>query len=72
MKTPTQLIRRAFRAGGKLLKNKAGQDLIEYALLAALVASLAIAIFPAIGSTDVLFSRAMSALSQALAATAGN
>jgi Flp pilus assembly pilin Flp len=62
----------AFGIVRKLLKDQAGQDLIEYALLVALVASLAVAIFPAIGSTAVLYSRAMSALSQALVATAGN
>jgi Flp pilus assembly pilin Flp len=62
----------ALGAARKLLKDQAGQDMVEYALLAAFVASLAVAIFPAIGSTAVLYSRAMSALSQALAATAGN
>jgi Flp pilus assembly pilin Flp len=55
-----------------LWRNKAGQDLIEYALLAGFVASLAVAVFPAIGATSVLFSRAMTALALALSATAAN
>lgn len=67
METPAR-IHRAFRAVRKLLKDQAGQDLIEYALLA----SLAIALFPAIGSTAGLYSHAMSALSLALSTTAGN
>jgi len=71
METPIA-IRWALGTMHKLLKDQAGQDLIEYALLVALVASLAIAIFPAIGSTSVLYSRAMSALSLALTTTAGN
>jgi hypothetical protein len=65
-------IHRAFRAFRKLLKDQAGQDLLEYALMGALVASLAIALFPAIGSTAALYSHAMSALSLALCTTAGN
>ena len=65
-------MRWALGAACKLWKDQAGQDLVEYALLVAFVASLAIAIFPAIGSTAVLYSHAMSALSLALTATAGN
>ena len=48
-----------------------GQDLIEYALLAAMVAAMAVALFPAIDSTSRLLSHAISALSVALSTTAG-
>jgi len=71
METPAP-IHRGFRTVRKLLKDQAGQDLMEYALLAALVASLAVAFVPAIGSTAAMYSRAMSALSLALSTTAAN
>jgi Flp pilus assembly pilin Flp len=63
---------RVWRRLCKLVSDKAGQDLIEYALLAALVAAMAVAVFPAIASTSTLYSRAMNALALALSSTAGN
>ncbi len=59
----------AFRIPGK---DQSRQDLVEYALLAGLAATLAIAVFPAIASTSALYSHAMNALSLALSSTAEN
>jgi len=54
-----------------LRTNRSGQDLLEYALLGGLVASCAIAIFPAIATTGGYFSHVMSVLSAAISQTAG-
>ena len=63
---------RALHALRNLGEDQSGQDLIEYALLAALVVSLTMAVFPAIASTSALYSHAMSALAAALSSTAAN
>ena len=67
-----KILHRAWYSLQNLTKDQSGQDLVEYALLCALLASLAVAVFPAIASTSVLFSQAINALSAALTATAGN
>lgn len=45
--------------------------MVEYALIAGLVSTVAMALFPAIVSTNVLFRGAITALQAALATTAG-
>jgi Flp pilus assembly pilin Flp len=67
-----EIHRRAFRTLQNLFRDQSGQDLLEYALLVGLVACVAVAVVPAITSTSQLYSQAMSALSLALASTAGN
>lgn len=54
-----------------LMRNRRGQDFVEYALIAAFVASCAVAAFPAIGATSTRFSTVMNVLSTALVETAG-
>jgi hypothetical protein len=54
-----------------LREERRGQDMLEYALLGAFAASVAIAVFPAIATTGGAFSQAISLLSVALSMTAG-
>ena len=61
-------IRSSFRS---LWNGRQGQDMVEYALLGGMVASMAVAIFPAISATSGLFSQSISALALALSTTAG-
>ncbi len=54
----------------RLLMNRKGQDLVEYALISAFVAAAAVAISPAVASTTLRFSVVISLLDRALADTA--
>jgi len=56
----------------RLARDLRGQDLIEYALLGAFVASCAVALFPAISATGNYFSQVVNVLSAAIAVTAGS
>ena len=55
----------------RLCSDQRGQDFIEYALIAGLVATSAVAISSAVAATGIHFGGAMAALAQAIAATAG-
>ena len=65
------MLREIRNAGTALWNNREGQDMAEYALIAGLVSAVAVAIFPAMVSTHILFHGAMNALQVALATTAG-
>jgi Flp pilus assembly pilin Flp len=54
----------------KLLQDRKGQDLVEYALLTAFVATVAVAAFPAIANTGTRFSTVLSLLHVAVSRTA--
>jgi Flp pilus assembly pilin Flp len=54
----------------KLMTDRRGQDLVEYALIGGFVASAAMAAFPAITATGSRFSTVMSILDLALSTTA--
>ena len=57
---------RVMRLGIKLLRDKKGQDLIEYALMAGFVAVAAGAILPSIStSVSTVFSRVASTMTRA-------
>ena len=53
-----------------LMKDRKGQDLVEYALIGGFVASAAVAAFPAIAATGTRFSTVMSILNLSLSQTA--
>jgi Flp pilus assembly pilin Flp len=55
----------------RMWSDRRAQDLVEYALLCALVAAVSMAVFPAVLVTSTRFSEVMSMLSLGLAA-AGN
>jgi Flp pilus assembly pilin Flp len=54
----------------KLIADAKGQDMVEYALIAGFVASVAVAAFPAITATGGRFSTVVSMLDLALSQTA--
>lgn len=54
----------------KLMTDRKGQDMVEYALLGGFVASAAVAAFPAIAATSTRFSTVMGILNIALSETA--
>ena len=54
----------------KLMMDRKGQDMVEYALIGGFVASAAMAAFPAIAATGSRFSTVMGILDLALAKTA--
>ena len=53
----------------KLYRNEKGQDMLEYALIAAFVATCATAISPAIAATAAHLGRSIGLLQSALAAS---
>jgi Flp pilus assembly pilin Flp len=55
----------------RLYQDQRGQDFIEYALIAGLVVTSAVAISSAVAATGIQFGGAMDALAQAITATAG-
>lgn len=65
------MLREILNAATVLWNDRQGQDMVEYALIAGLVSTVAMALFPAIVSTNVLFRGAITALQAALATTAG-
>jgi Flp pilus assembly pilin Flp len=54
----------------RLRSDQRGQDLVEYALIAGLAASSAIAISSAVAATSIQFGGVMAALAKAIALTA--
>jgi Flp pilus assembly pilin Flp len=55
----------------KLWQDQRGQDMIEYALIAAFVAAAAMALSPAVLTTAMFLGRSMRVLDVALSLTAG-
>lgn len=64
------MVQDAIKKIARLGSGQLGQDLIEYALLAGLVATSATAISPAIAATADRLSTVISVLANALSATA--
>jgi Flp pilus assembly pilin Flp len=56
----------------KLLADRKGQDMVEYALITAFVASSVVALAPAIAATSTYLSTVVNILQVAIAQTAGN
>jgi Flp pilus assembly pilin Flp len=53
-----------------LARDEKGQDILEYALIGAFVATCAVALFPAIAMTSVHFGQVISVIDVALSMTA--